>query len=167
MRSGVLSDSQAAKYEPLPFIANERHFAVAHVHKTSRVTKHRKDDLRPTFRPRAAYLAHYEYSQLMNPLNPTQHMEAFATQMEAAIDPQPTQSYKSIVEEFRRTHPSHAQVRDESAYYMQTLGISPDPGLPNYDQRSPLFILGMSEMALFNIRRCKEPHLRAFTSALC
>ena len=29
MRIGALSDSHAAKYEPLPFLANERHFTEA------------------------------------------------------------------------------------------------------------------------------------------
>ena len=140
MRTGVLSDSQAAKYEPLPFIANERHFAVAHVHKTTRVTKHRKDDAKPTIRPRAAYLAHYEYSQLMNPLNPTQHMEAFAAQMEAAIDPKPTQSYKQVVQDFRQQYSSFSAFSNESAYMLQRLGISSDQHEPNASKSLPKYI---------------------------
>lgn len=135
MRVGALSDSHAAKYEPLPFLANERHFSVPHVHKTTRVTKHRKDDHgKPTFRPRDPLAAHYEYSQLMNPLVPTQHMEAFGRQMEAAVVAQPSKTYMQVVEAFRAKHPSFRDLRDESAYFLEALSINPE------DARLPRFI---------------------------
>lgn len=134
MRVGALSDSNAAKYDPLPFLANERHFSVPHLHKTTRVTKHRKDGLKPTFRPRDPQAAHYEYSQLMNPLHPTQHMEAFGRQMEAAVAPQPSKTYMQVVEAFRAKHPSFRDLRDESAYFLEALNIDPE------DERLPRFI---------------------------
>ncbi len=126
MRTGVLADANAMQYQPLPFLANERHFGLPHIEKHTKRTRHRKTGYRPTPRPRAPYLAHYELAQLMNPLNPKQHIEAFGLQMQAAVAPKPSTTFRGVVEQFRAANPSFSMMRDETAYFMQALGYSPD-----------------------------------------
>ena len=74
MRKGILSDENAKMFEPLPFIANERHFGQPHVHKTTKRTKKRKQGYTNTPRPRTPYIAHHELAQLIDPLNPRKHL---------------------------------------------------------------------------------------------
>ena len=126
MRTGVLSDANATSFEPLPFVANERHFGLPHIEKTTKRTRHRKVGYRPTPRPRAPYLAHVELAQLMNPLNPKQHIDAFGRQMQAAVAPKPSTTFRGVVEQFRAAHPSYSMMREETAYFLEALGYEPN-----------------------------------------
>ena len=77
MRVGVLSDANAMRFQPMEFVAHERHLGVPHIEKHKRKFRGRKTGYRNTHRPRAPYMAQYELAQIMSPENPQIHMEAF------------------------------------------------------------------------------------------
>ena len=101
MRGGVLADSAPAQQisYPLDFLTNERHFGMPHLESLPRARK-AKRPFRATRKPRAAILAHHELSQMMSPMNPTVHMDAFAKQAAMAASPQPTKTYQGHVDSF-------------------------------------------------------------------
>ena len=126
MRTGVLSDTNAKMFEPLPFIANERHFGQPHVHKTTKRTRKRKQGYANTHRPRTPYIAHHELAQLIDPLNPRKHLDVFEQHMEMALFPKPPKSFDTYVSQFREMHPRFNELRDEAAFMMQKLNLDPN-----------------------------------------
>ena len=132
MRTGVLADSNAKHFQPMDFVSHERHLGLPHIEKSSHKTRKRKTGYRATPRPRAPYMAHWELAQLMNPENPRLSLEAFSTHMEASLRPNPPASFKQVVEDFKRDHPSYVSrhrdkmLLDETAYFLQKTGLNPD-----------------------------------------
>ena len=126
MRTGVLSDANAKMFEPLPFIANERHFGQPHIHKTTKRTKKRKQGYANTHRPRTPYIAHHELAQLIDPLNPRKHLDVFEQHMEMALFPKPPKSFDTYVSQFREMHPRFNELRDEAAFMFQKLNLDPN-----------------------------------------
>ncbi|NCF33020.1 MAG: hypothetical protein GWP50_05565 [Proteobacteria bacterium] len=129
IRSGVLNDDHAKKsYEPMTYLANERHLGVPHLEKTTRLTKDRKFGYRYTPRPRAPRLAHIEHAQFLNPINPHPHVEVFGQAVTTAHAPSPTPTFRGVVEKFDIYHPSFATHRGmlpENAYFLQKLQLDP------------------------------------------
>ena len=132
MRTGVLADSNNSFFQPMDHVSHERHLGVAHIAKHTRTTRKRKQGYRSTPRPRAPYMAHYELAQLLNPENPREALPAFSTHMEASQRPNPPASFKQVVEDFKRDHPSYVSrhrdkmLLDETAYFLGKTGLNPD-----------------------------------------
>ena len=132
MRTGVLADSNAKHFQPMDFVSNERHLGLPHIEKTTHKTRKRKTEYRSTPRPRAAYMAHFELAQLMNPENPREALPVFSTHMEASQRPSPPASFKQMVEAFKNDNPSYVSshrdkmLLDETAYFLQKTGLNPD-----------------------------------------
>ena len=151
MRTGVLADSEAKHFFPMDHVAHERHLGVANIPKHTRTTRKRKQGYRVTQRPRYPYLAHWELSELINPDNARQSLEAFETHMFASMRPRPPHFFKNTVENFKRKYPSltNRAILDESAYWFETTGIDP---MPFFSQprstRKPLHIIVEEAVAL-------------------
>ena len=124
MRKGVLADNYYC--EPLSFKENIRHFAVPNIQKTTLVTRPRKSGHRNIPRPRDTHAAHYMLAQLLDPLNPKKHIEAFADQMALAINPQPSPTFRGLVEQFHHDNTSFEMMSSEKAYFLEKLNLDPD-----------------------------------------
>ena len=129
IRTGVLSDENAKHFRPMDDIAHNRHLGVPHIAKHTRTTRKRKQGYRVTQKPRAAYMAHHELAQLMNPDNMKESLPAFSTHMFASMRPRPPAFFRNTVEEFKRKYPSLANraILDESAYWFEITGLDPMP----------------------------------------
>ena len=129
MRGGVLADSAPAQQisYPLDFLTNERHFGMPHLESLPRARK-AKRPFRATRKPRAAILAHHELSQMMSPMNPTVHMDAFAKQAAMAASPQPTKTYQGHVDSFFDAYPQYDGIMPiETAYFLDRAQMQPGP----------------------------------------
>ena len=152
MRTGVLSDENAKHFRPMENTAHERHLGTPHIAKHTRTTRKRKQGYRVTQKPRSAYLAHNELSQLINPDNVKQSLPAFETHMFASMRPRPPGFFRNTVEEFKRKYPSLANrgILDESAYWFETTGIDPLPFFVDpRSTRKPLHIIVEEAIAFF------------------
>ena len=135
MRGGVLADTAPAQRisYPLDFLTNERHFGMPHLESMPRARK-AKRPYRATRKPRAAILAHHELSQMMSPMNPTQHMDAFAKQAAMAASPQPTKTYQGHVDSFFNHYPQYNGILPfETAYFLDRAQMQPGPFFRLYD----------------------------------
>ena len=144
MRTGVLADSEAKHFFPMDQIAHERHLGVPHISKHTRTTRKRKQGYRVTSLPRAAYLAHWELSQLMNPDNVRESLPAFSTHMDATMRPRPPHHFKTRVADFKRQYPDLANraILDETAYFFASTGLDPMQYLgTRKSTRKPLHII--------------------------
>ena len=126
MRGGVLADTAPASRisHPHDFLTNERHFGMLHLDAIP-PARRAKPPYRATRKPRSWIQAHHDLAQMLNPTNPSAHMEAFAKQAAAAAAPQPTKTYKGTVDSFYRAHPSYTSMPMETAYFLEKAGISP------------------------------------------
>ena len=132
MRTGVLADDKASFFEPMNHVAHERHLGLPHIVKHKRNTRKRKQGYRSTTRPQAAYMAHYELAQLLNPDNPREALDGFQIHRTAAETPKPTASFRMLVEQFHDENPSFRAAKrgkvmlPETAYFMQKSGLDPN-----------------------------------------
>ena len=128
MRGGVLADSAPASRisHPHDFLSNERHLGMPHIETMPRARR-AKRPYRATRKPRSWILAHHDLAQMLSPMNPTQHLEAFARQAAAAANPQPTQTYQGAVQAFYDSHPGYESVVPmETAYFFEKSGLDPN-----------------------------------------
>lgn len=126
MRTGVLADENALKiFAPHSQEFHDTHLAKPHLHKHGmQFKKGRSDRYKPPARPRAPYMALYEYAQLLNPLNPTPFVESFGERLDAVATYQPPKSFQGVVAKFDADNPSYSTergIKRETAYFIQQL----------------------------------------------
>ena len=127
MRTGVLADSNAKRFEPMDVVSHERHLGVPHIVTHSKVTRKRKQGYRATPRPRSPYLTHFELSQLMNPENPRLGLEPFSSHMDATQTIRPPYFFRLKVNDFLSKYPEYVNraILDETAYWFRVTGLNP------------------------------------------
>ena len=90
--------------------------------------KGKKHRHRRIYRPRAPYLQHHELAKMMNPINVRVPHEAFGSQLTAAINSRPSQTFKQVVEQHDINFPGYstaAGMLPENAYFMSEMELDP------------------------------------------
>ena len=106
MRKGGLADDKAQIYQPMDYLAHERHLGVPHIVKHTLTTRKKKHPhKRSTQRPVAAYTAHVELSQLLSPDNYRQQLQLLEAHRSASDTPKPPTSFQRLVEDFKMDNP--------------------------------------------------------------
>ena len=124
MRTGVLSDDNAKRYQPLPQTMHDQYFVLPHLHTHGLYVKPmKKGRVRSTTRSLAPATTIHAYAQLLNPMNVVPFVESFGNRLDAVPTYEPPVQFHTTVAEYNRTFPAKystsAGMRPETAYFVR------------------------------------------------
>ena len=132
-RTGVLSDTYIRKHNaelfPLDAYTHENLYGQPLIDRHKMHVKKKGGRARRIYRPRAPYLAHHDFSKMMDPMNVKVPHKAFGDELEAAAFSAPSESFNAVVERYNRNFPGYTTqdgMRRETAYFISEVGIDPE-----------------------------------------
>lgn len=124
MRTGILSDDNAKRYQPLPQTMHDQYFVRPHLHTHGLYVKPtKKGRARSTTRSLAPATTIHAYAQLLNPMNVVPFVESFGNRLDAAPTYEPPVQFHTTVAEYNRTFPkkysTSAGMPTQTAFFIQ------------------------------------------------
>lgn len=128
MRTGVLADDQAKRYQPLPQTTHDEHFMRPHLHAHGRYVKRTKGGrVRTSTRSLAPSTTIHGYAQLLNPMNVVPFVESFGNRLDPPLPFEPPIQFNTIVSEYNRTFPkkysTSAGMQAATAYFVKDVQL--------------------------------------------